>query len=51
MLGSCSTVDVNPILDEGAPTSTGGIENAAKLCNMLAMNLNLKPPRSLYHHG
>lgn len=50
MLGSSSIIDVIPILDEGAPTSTGGIDNAAKLCNILGMNLKLKPSRSLYHH-
>jgi len=27
--------DLNPILDEGAPNSTGGIEEAAALCDEL----------------
>lgn len=51
MLGKSSLVKVNPIHDEGAPTSAGEIENASKLCNTLGLNLKLKPPRSLYHHG
>lgn len=43
--------DPNPILDEGAPTSTGGIENAATLCDILGIPLNLDPPRERYYHG
>lgn len=43
--------DPNPILDEGAPTSTGGIENAATLCDILGIPLVLDPPRDNYLHG
>ena len=43
--------DINPILDEGAPTSTGGIINATQLCNYLGIPLTLRTPRDEYHHG
>lgn len=43
--------DLNPILDEGAPTSTGGIRNAARLCVALGIALNLDEPRDVYLHG
>lgn len=42
---------VNPIIDTGAPTSTGGTEEAAKLCQILGIQLNLSPPRAIYQHG
>lgn len=38
----------NPMLYEGAPTSTGGITYAARLCDALAIPLNLLDPRSRY---
>ena len=43
--------DPNPILDEGAPTSTGGTENAATLCDILGTPLVLESPRDRYYHG
>ena len=43
--------DINPILDEGAPTSTGGIINASQICDFLCIPLTLRPPRTDYHHG
>lgn len=43
-----SAPDVSPILDDGAPTASGGIDNAAKLYNTLGLCLNLIPPRMLY---
>ena len=43
--------DPNPILDEGAPTSTGGIENATILCDILGIPLSLEPPWERYYHG
>ena len=44
-------MDLNPILDEGAPTSTGGILNAAALCDALGRELVLDPPREEYYHS
>lgn len=43
--------DPNPILDEGAPTSTGGIENAITICDVLGIHLTQDPPRDTYYHG
>jgi len=43
--------DLNPILDEGAPNSTGGIEEATALCDQLGRELTLDPPRAQYMHG
>lgn len=43
--------DPNPILDEGAPTSTGGIDNAIVLCDVLGITLSLDPPRERYYQG
>ena len=43
--------DPNPILDEGAPTSTGGIENAITLCDVLGIPFEIDPPRERYYHG
>lgn len=43
--------DPNPILDEGAPTSTRGIENANTLCEILGVPLILEPPRERYYQG
>lgn len=44
-------LDPNQILDEGAQTSTGGIENAITLCDILSIPLELDPPREHYMHG
>lgn len=44
-------LNLNPILDEGAPTSTGGLINAARICDMLGISFSLDPPRSEYLHG
>lgn len=43
--------DPNPILDEGAPTSTRGIENVAIFCDILWIQMTLDPPREIYLHG
>lgn len=44
-------VDSNPIFDEGAPTPTTGIHNAATLCDILGIPLILDAPREQYEHG
>lgn len=36
-------IDINPILDEEAPTSTGGIINAATVSEALSRVFKLKP--------
>ena len=43
--------DLNPIIDEGAPSSTGGIINAAAVCDILGIEFKLHPPREHYEHG
>lgn len=43
--------DSNPIFDEGAPISTGGIENASTLSEILGIKLVLEPPRERYYLG
>ena len=43
--------DLNPMLDEGAPTSTRGVNNAVQICNAFAIPMVLKPPRENYQHG
>lgn len=43
--------DVNPMMDEGAPTSIGGLNNAARLSDALGMPLQLSQPKSVYRHG
>lgn len=43
--------DPNPILDKGAPTSTGSIEETTVLCGILQISLVLEPPRDRYMHG
>lgn len=44
-------VDLNPILDQGAPKSVGGIHTAAKLSDALEIPFTLEPPRSQYMQG
>lgn len=46
-----SRPDPNPILYEGAPTSTGGMVDAARLCDMLGKRFDVQKPRSVYMHG
>lgn len=43
--------DINPILDTGAPTSTGGTNNAMELAEMLGITFEVYPPSELYKHG
>lgn len=43
--------DPNPILDSGAPTSTGGINQATAICDALGIALALEPAREIYFHG
>lgn len=51
MRSSTLPLDLNPILDDGALTSTSGIENATALCDALCIPLDLDPPRAHYFHG
>lgn len=41
----------NPIIDTGAPASTGGNEQATILCQVLGISLHLTLPRAIYAHG
>lgn len=43
--------DHNPIIDDGAPKSTGGIESAARLCDMFEVKFEVKPAVSVYYQG
>lgn len=43
--------DPNPIIDEGAPISTGGITNAARLCDLMGINYCVKPRTKIYYQG
>lgn len=43
-------VDSNPILDEGAPRSIGGIESAVELCDALAIKFYADLSRETYMH-
>lgn len=42
---------INPILDTGAPTSTGGTKEASAMCQILGIDFELSPPRAVYEHG
>lgn len=48
---SLSPLEANPILDDGAPTATGSIKSAARLCEILGSPLELEPPPLLYSRG
>lgn len=43
--------DCNQVLDEGAPTSTGGLVNAARLSDMMGLEPMIDPPRERYLQG
>lgn len=43
--------DPNPVYDVGAPRSTGGINNAAALCDVLEVDFKITPPEFVYYHG
>lgn len=43
--------DINPILDEGAPTSKEGTQNAMKLADVLGLNFDLRPVSQPYLVG
>lgn len=43
--------DVNPIMDERASVSIGGINNAASLCDAFGIPLVLSEPRLVYRNG
>ena len=43
--------DPNPILDEGAPTSTGSVQAAQRLCQIMGISLVLDSPSEVYLHG
>lgn len=51
MRSSTLHLNLNPILDEGAPTSTGGLTEATQMCDMIGMPLRLEAPRADYLHG
>lgn len=44
-------VDLNPILDQGAPKSVGGIHTAARLADALGIPFTIETPRSQYIKG
>lgn len=44
-------LDLNPILDKGAPNSTGGLTNITRICNIMGIPLTLDTPRARYIHG
>lgn len=48
---SALPTDMNPILDSGAPTSTGDIYNAIHVSDFLGIDSELSPPRAIYDHG
>lgn len=50
-LRAISNVNFKPVLEDGAPTSTSDIVNAAKFCNALSLCLDFKPARLDYRHG
>lgn len=43
--------DLNLILDDGAPHSTGGVEDAVRLCEEMGITLVLDEPREVYWNG
>lgn len=43
--------DPNPIIDEGNPTSTAGIESIIRLCEILDRDVILDKPRARYRRG
>lgn len=44
-------VDLNPILDQGAPKYVGGIHTAVRLVDALGIPFTIEPPRSKYVQG
>lgn len=45
------TIDPNPIIDEGNPTSTAGVLSIIKLCEILQRDVNLDAPKAQYSRG
>lgn len=43
--------DPNPIYDPGSPISTAGIHSAARLCDLLEVDLTVLPPKGNVTHG
>lgn len=43
--------DPNPIYEPGEPRSISGINNIAKLCDLLEIKMHILPPREIYLHG
>lgn len=43
--------DLNPILDEASPTSTGCLDTAFAIAEVLGIKFNLDPPRAQYKQG
>lgn len=43
--------DPKPIMYEGAPTSTGGMEDAVTMCNLLGIPFKVEKPDEVYMHG
>ena len=46
-----SPVDLNPILDEGSHVTSGGLNAAVRLCEIVGIPLRLDPPPYFYHRG
>lgn len=45
------TANLNSILDEFIPTSTGGLQSASNLFHALGIGFSIVPPRTEYHRG
>lgn len=43
--------DHNPVIDDGAPRSTGGINSASSLCDMIGVRYEVERPSSVYYQG
>ena len=44
-------VDPNPVLDEANPTASVGLASAARLCEILGLNIELEQPAFFYERG
>lgn len=51
MRSDTTWIDLNPIPDEGAPTSTEVTYNAAALCDMLSISLIVNTSHENYDRG
>lgn len=48
---ACEITDPNPILDDGSPTSIGGMSSAIKLCEALGIPFKIRRPDKYYERG